>query len=49
MENDLIETGFEIKLDLSEHMDELKKLIVKAMIDKFFLFRVMGNFWKVVT
>lgn len=35
-ENDLFETGFGIKMDLSEHTEELKKLIVKAMIDKFF-------------
>lgn len=35
MENELIETGFEIKLDLSEHITELKKLIVDAIIDKF--------------
>lgn len=36
MENDLIETGFEIKVDLSEHEEELKKLIISALIDKFF-------------
>lgn len=29
-------TGFNIEVDLSEHTAELKKLIVKAMIDKFF-------------
>ena len=36
MENDLIETGFGIKVDLSEHEEELKKLIISALIDKFF-------------
>lgn len=35
MENDLIETGFEIKMDFSEHITELKKLIVDAIINKF--------------
>lgn len=36
MENDSFETGFGIEMDLSEHEKELKKLIVKALIDKFF-------------
>lgn len=35
MENEMIETGFEIKMDFSEHITELKKLIVDAIIDKF--------------
>lgn len=35
-ENDFIETGFNLKVDLSEHTEEIKKLIIKAMIDKFF-------------
>lgn len=35
-ENDSFETGFGIEMDLSEHEKELKKLIVKAMINKFF-------------
>ena len=34
--NELIWHGFNIEVDLSEHIAELKKLIVKAMIDKFF-------------
>ena len=34
--NDLFETGFGIEMDLSEHEKELKKLIMKALIDKFF-------------
>ena len=36
MENDSFETGFGIEMDLSEHEKELKKLIVKALIDKIF-------------
>jgi len=34
--NDSICTGFNLDVDLSEHTEELKKLIIKAMIDKFF-------------
>lgn len=36
MKNDSLETGFGIEIDLSKHEKELKKLIIKAMIDKFF-------------
>lgn len=36
MENDSLETGFGIEMDLSKHEKELKKLIAKAIIDKFF-------------
>lgn len=35
-ENDLISTEIEIDVDLLEYQNELKKVIVKAMIDKFF-------------
>ncbi len=35
-EDDGIWTGFRLDVDLSEHTTELKKLIIKAMIDKFF-------------
>ena len=35
-ENEFVETWFNLKVDLSEHMQELKKLILKTMIDKFF-------------
>ena len=35
-ENECIWHGFNLKVDLSEHMSELKTLIIKAMIDKFF-------------
>lgn len=35
-ENSLIYAGFNLAVDLSEHTEELKKLIIKAMIDKFF-------------
>ena len=35
-EDKLIFTGFNLEVDLSEHETELKKLIVKATIDKFF-------------
>ena len=35
-EDESIWTGFRLDVDLSEHTTELKKLIVKAMIDKFF-------------
>lgn len=35
-EDEVIWTGFRLDVDLSEHTAELKKLIVKAMIDKFF-------------
>lgn len=35
-ENEVIWTGFNLEVDLSEHMSELKTLIIKAMIDKFF-------------
>lgn len=34
--DDCIWTGFRLDVDLSEHTTELKKLILKAMIDKFF-------------
>lgn len=34
--NDSIFTDVEIDVDLSEYEEELKKVIVKAMIDKFF-------------
>lgn len=35
-EDDFIEAWFTLDVDLSEHENELKKVIVKAMIDKFF-------------
>ena len=35
-ENEIIDTGFNLKVDLPEHTEEIKKLIIKAMIDKFF-------------
>ena len=35
-EDKLIFTDFNLEVDLSEHETELKKLIVKATIDKFF-------------
>ena len=35
-ESCLIFADFNLEVDLSEHTEELKKLIVKAMIDKFF-------------
>ena len=35
-ENSLIYAGFNLEVDLSEHTEELKKLVIKAMIDKFF-------------
>lgn len=35
-ENDSIFTDVEIDVDLSEYQNELKKVIVKAMIDNFF-------------
>lgn len=35
-EDELIWTGFNLEVDLSEHETELKKLIIKATIDKFF-------------
>ena len=35
-EDGCIFTGFNLEVDLSEHETELKKLIVKAVIDKFF-------------
>lgn len=34
-ENKTLETGFSLEVDLSEHTVELKKLILKALIDKF--------------
>ena len=34
-ENEVIWTGFNLEVDLSEHIQELKKLVFKAMIDKF--------------
>ena len=33
--NSLIYAGFNLEVDLSEHTEELKKLVIKAMIDKF--------------
>lgn len=35
-EDEQIWSGFSLEVDLSEHETELKKLIVKAVIDKFF-------------
>lgn len=35
-ENEIIDTGFNLKVDLPEHTEEIKKLIIKAIIDKFF-------------
>lgn len=35
-ESSLIYAGFKLEVDLAEYTEELKKLIVKAMIDKFF-------------
>lgn len=35
-ENASFWTGFKLGVDLSEHTAELKKLIIKALIDKFF-------------
>lgn len=35
-EDDFIEAWFILDVDLSEYENELKKVIVKAMIDKFF-------------
>ena len=35
-EDECIWSGFSLEVDLSEHEAELKKLIVKAVIDKFF-------------
>lgn len=35
-ESSLIFTDFSLEVDLSEHTEELKKLVIKAMIDKFF-------------
>lgn len=35
-ESSLIYAGFNLEVDLSEHTEELKKLVIKAMIDKFF-------------
>lgn len=35
-EDEMLWTGFNLVVDLSEHTEELKKLIIKAMIDKFF-------------
>lgn len=35
-ENDYLETDASITVDLSEHTDELKKAIIKVLIDKFF-------------
>ena len=36
IEDEMLWTGFNLAVDLSEHTEELKKLIIKAMIDKFF-------------
>ena len=35
-ESSLIYAGFNLKVDLAEHTEQLKKLVIKAMIDKFF-------------
>ena len=35
-ENSLISADFKLEVDLSEHTEELKKFLVKSMIDKFF-------------
>ena len=35
-EDDYLETDVSITVDLSEHTDELKKAIIKVLIDKFF-------------
>ena len=35
-ENEMMWTSASIEVDLSEYQNELKKVIVKAMIDKFF-------------
>ena len=35
-EDEMLWTGFNLAVDLSEHTEELKKLIIKTMIDKFF-------------
>ena len=35
-ENECIWHGFSLEVDLSEHIEELKKMVIKAMIDKFF-------------
>ena len=34
-ENDFIDTGFNLKVDLSEHDEEIRKIIIKAIIEKF--------------
>ena len=35
-ESSLICANFNLEVDLAEHTEELKKLVIKAMIDKFF-------------
>lgn len=35
-EDEIVWTGFSLEVDLSEHLAELKTLVIKAMIDKFF-------------
>ena len=35
VESPIIWHGFSLEVDLSEHTEELKKLVIKAMIDKF--------------
>lgn len=35
-DNECLEENAEIAVDLSEHAEELKKMIIKALIDKFF-------------
>lgn len=35
-ENEIIETDFSIAVDLSEYAEEIKKLFMKAIINKFF-------------
>lgn len=35
-DNECLEREAEIAVDLSEHAEELKKMIIKALIDKFF-------------
>lgn len=47
-ENELISTRLTLDVDLSEHVTELKKLILQTLIEKFFQESVTENFWKVV-
>lgn len=34
-ENDFIDTGFNLKVDLSEHDEKIRKIIIKTIIEKF--------------